>query len=395
MQTLPRYVLLEFIKVLVVSLVAATALMMIVGVMKEAMRQGLGLAQIILLIPYVLPDALRFAVPGVTLFAACSVFGSLSGSNEIVAIKSLGISPMRLLTPVLVFSCLISFVALWLNDVAVSWGRTGVRRVVVESVEEIAYSMLRSQRRYSTSRLAINVIRVEGRRLIGPTFSMKGSGDKPSLLMTAEYGELRTNPEQNTLTVIMHNGSIEMGDHFKMTFPDTIERVIPLPDATNSKTDATGPSQMPLRVIPDQAIAQEERIEELEQQQAADAAYQMMTGDFDELTSDAWGRGQANLRDQRYRLYRLRTEPHRRWANGFSCLCFVMIGAPLAIRLRNADFLTSFFICFLPILLIYYPLMAYGVDRAKSGALPPQIVWLGNLILMLLGVWQMRRVIRY
>ena len=395
MRTLPRYVLFEFLKVLIISLVAATALMIIVGVMREAVRQGLGMAQIIQLIPYVLPDALRFAVPGTTLFAACCVFGRLSGSNEIVAIKSLGISPMTLVMPVLVCSCLISLVALCLNDVAVSWGRAGVRRVVVEAVEEIAYSMLRSNRRYSTSRLAINVIRVEGRRLIGPTFSLQASGDAPPLTMTAEYGELRTNPEENTLTVIMHNGTLEMGSGYKITFPDTIERVISLPDATNSKIDATGPSQLPLSVIPSEAIAQAKRIDELQQQLAADAAYQMMTGDFDELTSEQWSRAQDNLSHQRYRLHRLHTEPHRRWANGFSCLCFVLVGAPLAIRLRNADFLTSFFLCFLPILLMYYPLMAYGVDRAKSGALPPWTVWLGNLILVLFGAWQMRRVLRY
>jgi lipopolysaccharide export system permease protein len=91
----------------------------------------------------------------------------------------------------------------------------------------------------------------------------------------------------------------------------------------------------------------------------------------------------------------LKTEPHRRWAAGLSCLCFVMVGAPLAIRLRNSDFLTSFFLCFLPILIVYYPLLAYGIGRAKSGAVPPQVVWLGNLILVAAGVWMTRRMMRY
>ena len=67
----------------------------------------------------------------------------------------------------------------------------------------------------------------------------------------------------------------------------------------------------------------------------------------------------------------------------------------MAICLRNRDFLTSFFLCFLPILIVYYPLMIFGADQAKNGNLPTIFVWAGNVMLMLWGVWLLRRVIRY
>jgi lipopolysaccharide export system permease protein len=73
----------------------------------------------------------------------------------------------------------------------------------------------------------------------------------------------------------------------------------------------------------------------------------------------------------------------------------VLVGAPLAIRLRNADFLTSFFLCFGPILIVFYPLLAFGVDQAKSGDLPPHAVWIGNVVLAAAGAWIMRKVVRY
>jgi lipopolysaccharide export system permease protein len=72
-----------------------------------------------------------------------------------------------------------------------------------------------------------------------------------------------------------------------------------------------------------------------------------------------------------------------------------MIGAPMAIWRRNADFLTSFFACFLPILVIYYPLLALGVDQAKSGNFPPYSVWMGNAVFFVFGLGLMRRIIRY
>ena len=67
----------------------------------------------------------------------------------------------------------------------------------------------------------------------------------------------------------------------------------------------------------------------------------------------------------------------------------------MAIRLRNRDFLTSFFLCFLPILIVYYPLLMYGIDGSKSGTIPPQAVWTGNLLLVGWGAWLLRKVIRY
>ena len=67
----------------------------------------------------------------------------------------------------------------------------------------------------------------------------------------------------------------------------------------------------------------------------------------------------------------------------------------MAIRRRQGEFWGSFFACFLPILLVYYPMLVGCVDQAKDGAFPPQAVWLGNGVLALWGVWLLRRVVRF
>ena len=83
------------------------------------------------------------------------------------------------------------------------------------------------------------------------------------------------------------------------------------------------------------------------------------------------------------------------WRAFGNTLYFVVVGVPLAIRLRTADVATSFWFCFFPILAFYYPLMAYGVDRAKVGAVPPYMVLLGNAACLAIGAWLLRRVFRY
>jgi lipopolysaccharide export system permease protein len=147
-----------------------------------------------------------------------------------------------------------------------------------------------------------------------------------------------------------------------------------------------------MNVIPQEIIDQNQRIQSLREEYAANASWQLITGDFFGLQKGSWQSDQRQLTDAQFRLYRLQTEPPRRWANGFSCLCFVLVGAPLAIWMRNSDLLTSFFLCFLPILLCYYPLLMFSVSKAKGGLLPSWSVWIGNLILALAGAQFMRKV---
>lgn len=67
----------------------------------------------------------------------------------------------------------------------------------------------------------------------------------------------------------------------------------------------------------------------------------------------------------------------------------------MAIWRRRGEPLTAFFLCFAPILIIYYPLLAYGIAGAKGGTIPPASVWAGNAVLALCGVWLLRKVLRY
>ncbi len=393
MKILTRYVLAELLQVFLVALSALTLFMLVVGLVKEAQQQGLGPVQIAALVPYVLPDALRFAVPGTMLFAVASVFGRFSSSNEITALKAAGITPMATIWPVLVLAVGVSLISVWLNDVAVSWGRDGVRRVIVGSLEQIIYGRLHQQRSYSTPQLAINVKRVEGRTLIRPTLSFQPKNSQPPVTLSAAEAELRTNTSRDTLTMICRDGTVTVGD-VTAVFPDTIEREIPLDAVSRRGLGSRSPSEIALADFAKARTEQASRIDRLEQQLAGSVALGMLTGHLETTTPAARAGQQHAIRQESDRLNRILLEPWRRWANGFSCLCFVLVGAPMAIRMRNADFLTSFFLCFLPILLVYYPIFMAGVAQAKSGAAPPIIVWAGNLLVAAWGLWLLRRVIR-
>jgi lipopolysaccharide export system permease protein len=393
MAILPRYVLLEVVKVFTVS-VAALTLMVVLGfVGREATAQGLPLLPTLRLVPYFLPETLRVTVPMTLLLACTTVFSRISGANEVVAIKAMGISPMVLLWPVFIFSFLLSLTTVWLNDLADSWGRNKIQQVAIESVEEIVYSMLQSQRRYSTANFSINVKDIDGRRLLRVTLIIMGRGRLP-MTITAEEAVLQCDQADNMLKVFARNSVVDVGGRFNGANPDVEVFQIPLTEASRAHSASIW-ANLPLRSLPDAIATAESQVEQQEQLMAARAAYQMACGDFEDLASEQWRAYENDLKDFATRYYRLRSVPQRRWAGGFACLCFVMVGAPMAVCLRNRDFLTSFFLCFLPILIVYYPLMIYGADAAKNGNLPMISIWAGNIMLALWGLWLMRRVIRY
>jgi lipopolysaccharide export system permease protein len=393
MYILTRYVLFDLLKLFLLTLTGLTLLIFVVLIGKEFVDKGVGLGPLLRMTPYLLPQAMQFAVPGTMLLATTSVYGRMASYNEIVAIKALGISPMALVWPTLALATFVSFAAVWVNNLAVSWGTAGVRRVVLESMEEVIYGQLRVRHTYNLGKANITVRKVEGQKLIEPRIILQASGDQSAITFSADEAELDLIPDEGKLKVTFKRFEID-GD-FKLDDPDSYEHVLDLDDLMGSSSKTRSPSNYALAEIRPAIDEQRALVQGIEQSISAQAAFGLMTGEFDALSQSAREVYERELEAAEYRLHRLHTEPWRRWANGFSCLCFVMVGVPVAVWLRYSEFIASFFVCFLPILLVYYPLLAVSVDQAKDGALPPQSVWLGNIFLALAGIWLMRRVNRH
>ena len=386
MRILTRYVLFDLLKLFLLTLTGLTLLIFVVLIGKEAVDKGVGLGPLWRMTPYLLPQAMQFAVPGTMLLATTSVYGRMAAYNEIVAIKSLGISPMALVWPTLALATLVSFSAVWINDLAVSWGTMGVKRVFLASMEEVIYGQLRMKHSHNMGKANIIVRDVDGHRLIDPRVIIQSSGDKPAITASAKEAELRLLPEEGTLLLQLHDYEIE-GPMFSAQDRGSYSYKASIEELTGASSKTRSPSNYALKEIRPAAAEQQNLVNRVEQSMHAQAAFGMLTGDFDSLSTTDWSVHERQLEEAQARLHRLHTEPWRRWANGFSCLCFVMVGVPVAVWLRYSEFIASFFICFLPILVVYYPLLAVSVDQAKDGALPPQSVWLGNVILALAGVW--------
>jgi lipopolysaccharide export system permease protein len=394
MRILTRYVLTELIKIFVLGLFAITPVLLIALISQFARRYSLPPAQILQLVPYTIPFALSVALPVTLLLAATSVYARMSGSNEVVALKAQGISPWTVIWPAVMVAFGLSLATVWMTNLAVSWGRNGAHQTIIDSVDKIVYSILRTQKSYSSPNFSINVKQVDERRLIRPTISVRGRGDNPNLTITAAEATMACDREKEALVVELTDAYVDFEGKGTSTIPYYVFQ-IPLRQASSVEDRSDVPSNIALGQMPEEEARQRKRIEDHRRELALRGAFEMLCGDFDQLTGPEWKTRSNITRDLTSRLHRLRTEPHRRWSAGFSCFCFLWVGAPMAIRLRNSDFLTSFFLCFAPILVVYYPVMMYGIDGAKNGTIPSFSVWVGNLLLLVWGGYLLRKVIRY
>jgi lipopolysaccharide export system permease protein len=313
----------------------------------------------------------------------------MSSANEIVALKSLGISPSNVTRPAITFALVLSLVTVWLVDLAFSWGYYGMEGVILTSMDEVAYGVLRTQRKYSNDQFSISVADVDGKKLIRPVITFH-QDDGEAITMMAREAQLRTTADGN-LQVALTNGSVEVDDA-AFHFPDTVEHVIPLSRQHSDLLAEISPSHMRLSQVPQARREQRVQMARCEQAMAVEAAFALSTGEFGSLSVPCWNPRLDKLKQHEQRLHRLETEPYRRWASGFSCLAFAIVGIPMAIRLRTADVTTTFGICFVPILLVYYPLFALGLDRAKNGEWPAYCVWLGNCACFAVGAWLIHRI---
>src|SRR5260370_23820397 len=82
-------------------------------------------------------------------------------------------------------------------------------------------------------------------------------------------------------------------------------------------------------------------------------------------------------------------------AQAVGCLCFILVGCPVGIWFSRSDYLSSFITCFLPIIIVYYPLMMCGTGFAKEGKFEPiTLVWGANVLIGLVGLYLFRRLLR-
>ncbi|MCL2744698.1 MAG: LptF/LptG family permease [Planctomycetaceae bacterium] len=389
MNIITRYILSDLLKSFFLAFAAMSVLLIIIGLVQSAIENSLPFEPTARLVPFVSVEMSRFTIPMTFLLAVTTFFARMSGNNEVIALKSLGIAPRTYLYPVMFLGVIMSLASVWLNEQAVTWGRAGAAAVIYNATEDILLNKLRTTHQFVSpnGEVTIKVRGVENRRLISPTISLKNK----STFVEAKYAVLKINFLEDKLTVVLNQPKVSSEDNVGYIGEEYIAE-LPLSTIVKKESGDKRASDIGLDEIPKKLAECNSVYESGQRSMAAQRTFSAGIGSVYHWNNAGYYKIMSEQKKQIERLY---AERQRRWATGFSCLFFVFLGAPMAIWMKKADTFSSFFACFCPILLVYYPLLMYGMQGAKNGTLPAASVWIANICIALAALWFWRRIHRY
>lgn len=138
---LDRYLIREVAVPFLLGLFGLTAVFLVNQLVRLSdlfVGRGLTLASLGKLLSVLLPPFLLITLPAACLLAGIVAFSRLSADSEFVALKSTGVSFLRLMRPVAVFSAVIAAAALAVGLLTEPWGRGKLKDLAVQTLEEQA-----------------------------------------------------------------------------------------------------------------------------------------------------------------------------------------------------------------------------------------------------------------
>ncbi|GAB4138790.1 MAG: LptF/LptG family permease [Planctomycetaceae bacterium] len=388
---LQRYILKELLTIFAFLLSGLTVLLVFVGVFREVSANSLGAMQALQILPYIVPSLLPFTVPATLLLTVCVVYGRMAGDREITAAKAAGINVLSLLLPAFALGGLLSLGSLLLVDKAIPWAEKNIRKTVTLAMEDIFLARLQSDGQIvdNDRGYSITVLGVQNKRLIRPTFHYQPKGSKP-ITVQAQEATLEFDLDQQQVILHMYRANVNIPGQRQGWFKQH-DQSFPIPYSAPK----TKPRHLSIRRIKKKLRDVNAALEETRQKRDANTAVALTLGDFDRLLQPDMFEYESQKEFHRKDLAKLRTEIHSRFALSSSCFFFAFLGAPFAVIQARRQFLTSFFMCFLPILVIYYPIALLAMNLSKTESAPAYTVWIANIVLFLIAIFMLRKVLRH
>jgi len=347
-----QYIFKEFLSPFAVNVLFFTFIFLmaeLIEITNWVVNYNIGLTTVFLMMFYQMPYFLIFVVPISIMITILLTFLRLSSENEILAIKSGGISIYALLTPVFAF-CLIGFIlTTFMSTYGQPWGRSALRELAYQVASESIDIGLK-ERTFNDSFtdvvIYVNEIDLKNKNLIDVFIEDNRQPDKVNTVI-APKGKVFNDPQRAVAHVKLFNGTIHQTNLTDKTAHsihfDTYDMNIEIKRPSSEKNDK------PKR------------------------PKEMTVGELNHYLDN------SNTQDIRY--YKVLLELHRRFALPFGCFALGFLAVPLGVQSKSAK--RSFgLVLGLLFFLFYYLLMSLGKVYGERGAYPPVVgMWLPNLVI--------------
>jgi lipopolysaccharide export system permease protein len=425
---LSRYVLREHLGSFVLSLAVLTFLFLmqhVIQVLDMVIGKGLQVDIVLELFFLNIAWMVALTVPMAVLVAVLMAFGRLSHDGEMTALRASGISPARLVLPVLLAGTVVAAGLVYFND-----------RVLPEFNYRLKNLMadISALRPTLNLRPGVFVESMEGYTIhlqeVDPTSNfVRGvtiiqyldfTPPDPPRIIRAEHGSMTFNAQRETLDLDLFEGTVTevragqsrvQGFQEMKTFLSVTGTAL-----ERRETGVRGDRELPIRDMMARAAARDTSRRRYEQQ-LRELVVPFIQRVVEDHPVDLPESGQG-LRPERrvlgahrslvdrlksadgqrefYERQRDRywVEIHKKWSIPFACIAFVLIGIPLGVMARRGGAVLSFGIA-LFFFVLYWISLILGEDLADRNLMDPWVgMWLPNIIVSLAGLYLLQTGVR-
>lgn len=351
-----RYILKEFLTPFAVNVSFFTFIFLmaeLIQITNWIVNYSINLATVLRMIFYQIPFLLIFVIPISVMITILVTFLRLSNENEILAIKSGGISIYTLLAPVFAFCLVGFFLTMMMSVYGQPKGRAALReltREVVSSNITIGLTERAFNDNFANVVVYVNEINPQSKTLTDVFIEDRRQPDRVNTVI-APRGSIFDDAQRAVSHLVLFNGTIHQVDLKNK--------------AAHSASFDRYEISLEMQRVPSKTEKNPEHPKE------------MRTADLKRFVKS------AGTDDDFY--FRALLELHRRFALPFGCFALGLLAVPLGVQSKTARRSFGIFLGLL-FYLFYYLLMSVGKIYGETGAYPPAIgMWIPNFVIGGLG----------
>jgi LPS export ABC transporter permease LptF/LPS export ABC transporter permease LptG len=363
---LDRYIWKELITPFFMGLLVFTFLLLIDRIFDLTdliINKGVPVHLVLMLLVYISPAILVLTIPIGFLLAILIAFGRLSADMEVVAFKACGVSPLRLLRPVVIFGLGVAVLTGYLMIDSVPKTNYAFKSLVFDIVRTQATVGLKE--RVFNDTFGSFVIYVDeiapDQVALRNVFVSDERKPEEQRFITAKEGRLLSDEVTRRVTLRLMDGSIhEMSPKTLQKYREVRFRLYDITLILENPLVKQGDTPKGDREM---SLAELRRASQ--------------------QTSVHKGNPNPYL-----------VEIHKKFAIPAACLVFSVLGVPMGIRAHRGGRWGAF-VALLPIVLFYYVALTLGENLGDTGRVPPWLgMWGPNIVVSAVAVYLLRANLR-
>ena len=363
-RTLSRYLLSEILPPFLLGLLTFTFILLIARILKLVeliVTRGIPLTQVGRLLVLILPTFLELTLPMAFLLAILLGLGRLSGDQELLALKSSGVSPVQILLPLIFVAASVAIITFLLT----TWVRPAAQVALKDELYNIAKTRVGTALREKVFNDDFPNILIYVEEIIPP--GNVGQGiliiDKRETardnIIVGKVGLINTEEQTHTLSLRLFDGSIYERDRTRSDFSQTNFNIY---DFKLDLDEFIGPVKM--RDAGPKEMSLNRLLKTIEEKQAAG----------------------INARPELM-------EFHQRIAFSFAPIVFCLLGVSLSLLPRTSRANRSWGVALCVVwLVVYYALLSLGKALGERGAFHPFVaLWFPNIVVGVISLHLFRK----